>query len=328
MFRNLLLVLIFFVTALQLSAQDARMSQWEHIPLLVNPANTGNLDSGITRTILGYANLHSKKLSNSFYNLSIDTRLGKGKWAVGFNGFYSGQNDFSVRNTAGLISVARNFALDRKEKHRFSVGAQLGIIQSSGQVNKTNYNDLIDIRSIRNNKLAATVIGDITQTVINLNVGARYRYDFAGGFFESGVSFYNLQSGFNFLAGEHLVKTKRVRGVISTTFQNQLSNRHSIRFSLINWKEGMYITAYDPVSDPVLINETIAQVTLLRKARAFDSYSLMTRSFKSVGIKTCVNIGNGFAMDISYEQPITRRNYFDVQQFGVGFRNLYNRKKS
>ena len=86
-----LFLLIFFLGATAgLYAQDPRVSQYQAIPLLVSPAQTGDFDGKMRITGL-YARVDNDLAHNNFFNSSVDWRLGqKGRWGLGLNYFQSG----------------------------------------------------------------------------------------------------------------------------------------------------------------------------------------------------------------------------------------------
>ena len=83
------------ITSVQ--AQDVRASNYEAIPLLINPGQTGNF-SGKAR-INGYQGfINSADGNNTFSNLSADIHLDSiSNWALGLNYFHSGNDDFQVK---------------------------------------------------------------------------------------------------------------------------------------------------------------------------------------------------------------------------------------
>lgn len=106
------LIIVLFLAVQTAFGQDARVSQYHAVPLLVNPAQTGDFD-GQLRVLGLAARVNSRFAHNYFYNGSIDYNLGQSKWAVGLNYMRSGASGFPVSGQYFGASVSRNFCWSR-----------------------------------------------------------------------------------------------------------------------------------------------------------------------------------------------------------------------
>lgn len=112
------------------NAQDAHLSQYDASKVMLNPAFTGMNLNGSERTAINFrsqwASLGSKITTTAMaYDVNV-----KELWGVG--GYLSYSDGSGVLNTVNMIlSAARDVSRPDQEKHKMSVGMQLGLIYKS-----------------------------------------------------------------------------------------------------------------------------------------------------------------------------------------------------
>lgn len=136
-FKHLLLGL-FLVTGLSVSAQDIHFSQFYLSPLNLNPAMTGVMNCNV-RLVANYRNQWASVLkSNAYstYSVSYDQRIAVGRYdyfGVGatFWGDQAGEANFETMTGKISGSYAKRMGGGRKEAHYLVVGAEAGVAQRS-----------------------------------------------------------------------------------------------------------------------------------------------------------------------------------------------------
>jgi hypothetical protein len=202
-------------------AQDPRVSQYNSIPLLVNPAQTGDFEGRYR--ILGLASkVYTDVSENYFYNASLDYRIGKtGSWAVGLNYLQSGSKDFPVNGRYYGFSVAKGIFLDQAHVQELRLGAQASYIKGHIDQNKGSYDRFLDVGAFRHEKRSVTepnYIGDASY--LNYSIGAKYLFTLDRLKVQTGFSAYNISNPeYNFLYKGSLLKRYRVTALTSLFYQ-------------------------------------------------------------------------------------------------------------
>jgi len=136
--KKYLFILLFVTLSILIKAQDAHFSQYYTFNQALNPALTSNND-GSYRVAVIYRNQWNSFLNKSAFStpgISIELPLLEGqlrgdKFGIGLM-FYNdkfGESSLSVLNTA--VSIAYHKGIGKKNRHRFSLGAQVAYIQKS-----------------------------------------------------------------------------------------------------------------------------------------------------------------------------------------------------
>lgn len=314
----------FLLIYLNAISQDIRVSQVNSIPLLINPAKTGDFVGGDIRVIALYANIYNDTINNSFKNISFDKKIGKkSNWALGFNYLKSGSPVFPMSGNYWGISVAKAFFLDKSKTQKIRAGFQTSYLQGEYDAQKGSYNRLLDASVIKyheeynNNRFANSL------SYWNYSAGIIYSIASSKIYFESGISAYNItnprqwdlipQSGFR----------KRFRMSIHTSLQYAVSPKSILLFDHHSWKEGLYLRVFRPELDEGTgINENTYGITYL-KLNPKNTYSLgmFTREWKAIFSTISYNPSPKISLALSYEMPL-KKNYYDVSHFEVSFKYL------
>ena len=134
---SLAFVLLNFVVAQVASSQDIYFSQYDRVPLSLNPALTGNMTNDY-RLNINYRNQSSKILRGDDYTvnaISLERKfILKNGDAIGFgfSGWVDRAGEISFGTTQGrvLLSYQTIFGLKTKNQHTLSFGGDLGLVKS------------------------------------------------------------------------------------------------------------------------------------------------------------------------------------------------------
>jgi outer membrane protein OmpA-like peptidoglycan-associated protein len=318
------LCVFFLLIYLKAISQDIRVSQVNSIPLLINPAKTGDFAGGDFRVNALYANIFNDTINNSFKNISFDKKIGKKhNWALGFNYLNSGSPDFPMSGNYWGISIAKAFFLDKSKTHQIRTGFQTSYLQGEYDSQKGSYNRLFDASVIKyhdeyNNSRSANSL-----SYWNYSAGVIYSIVSSKIYFESGISAYNItnprqwdlipQSGFR----------KRFRMSIHTSLQYAVSPNSMLRFDHHSWKEGLYLRVFRPVLDEgTEINENTYGITYFNlNPKKNYSIGLFSREWKAAFSTISYNISPKISLAISYEIPL-KKIYYDVSHFEASLKFL------
>jgi type IX secretion system PorP/SprF family membrane protein len=133
--KNIYIILL-VILSLQLSAQDAHLTQFDALRVVLNPAEAGMFKNADFRASAQYRNqwgaLGSKYSTSSFaYDMALNKRWGVGAYVINDDASKA-YNVFTL-----VVGGAYQIMEDNKE-HMLSVGLQAGVIYKS-----FNQNDLI-----------------------------------------------------------------------------------------------------------------------------------------------------------------------------------------
>ena len=320
--------LLFFYLLILFSyanAQSPVITQYGSVPLIVNPANTGNYQGGKFRAGVSFAHLtngapdlnYFGAITNNFYNVGLEYKIGKqNKWAAGLNYLHvsSPRNMFTQKFHA--LSLAREFSFDKQKNYTLRLGAQA--VYASGVVDesKGGYSILLDARGFEYFRPADTLGAmKFSSEYFNLHMGANFniRYDFLH--FSTGVSVQNvLRPDFGIMYGRSVDKRIALNFESSLTFL--LSNIYSLRFSHFTYKEGVYFREAPGRFDSADINETIYGVTLHKSKKTTHSIGFLTRSVKTAIVQGSIDLYKGLTASLSYELPL-QNAYYPISQYGI-----------
>lgn len=310
-----------FGVYLQGISQDIRVSQIYSIPLLINPAKTGEFTGSDLRMIGLYANVYNDNIKNSFKNISIDKKIGKwNNLALGINYLKSGSPNFPMSGDYWSFSIAKALFLDKSKTQQIRAGFQTSYLQGEYDSQKGTYNRLFDVSVIKFHNEYNNYRFTKSLSYWNYSAGIIYSIISPKILFETGISAYNItnprewdlipQSGFR----------KRFRMSILTSLQYTFKTNHVLRFDHHSWKEGLYLRVYKPeLDDGTEINENTFGVTYLNLTPK-KSYSIgvFSREWKAIFSNLSYSITPKIAIAISYEMPIYRK-YYDVSHIEASF---------
>jgi Protein of unknown function (DUF3308). len=316
MIQRLCTILLLFavLAGLPASGQDARVLQYQSIPMLFNPAQTGDYE-GDLRVMVLYSYAKSDSGKNILTNFSIDKSFGKdGKWAVGLNYMRSGHSDFNMSGGYLGASVARAIRLDKENNHRLRVGLQVSWL--SGKVDETKgaYDHLLDVNAFRYKAKTGHYKG--SADYLNLGGGIKYQYVKDAVRFETGIGVNNLTHP-NYLIMEEGSYSKRLRVSTSSLFQYQFNPRNAIRLEYLSWKEGIFARHYDPEELDVDIHESLYSISWIRNwDDASFTAGLNSRSWKAIGALVHCRFTPEWGLGFGYEHPLLKK-YYSVSRFEI-----------
>jgi Protein of unknown function (DUF3308). len=331
MLKKVLLYVFCYASSFSmLHAQDARVAQYQSVPILMNPAQTGDFTGSLRISSL-YAMVKSEAAKNQLLNISIDQKLGrKEQWALGLNYMTSGHSEFAMSGQYLGLSLAHVIRLDKRDIQTLRIGAMASLLSGKLDLHKGNYDHNLDVRAFRYWE-PDDPSGNHNGSDNYFNVGIGAKYVFATGRirFETGYSAYNVTNPDYTIMGEG-EQSKRVRVTALTMFQYQLNSRNALRFEHLSWKEGLYMRVYDRASDDSTdIHETINNLSWLHSWKDQSiSVGVYTRSWKAAGATLKYAFNQQFALAINHELPFLKK-YYDVGHFELSaFVYLFNKKKA
>lgn len=316
MFQRLCSILVFSMSLPGLPAlsQDARVLQYQSIPMLFNPAQTGDYE-GDLRVIALYSFAKTETAKNILMNVSIDKSIGKNsQWAVGLNYMRSGHSDFNLSGNYFGASVARAFRLDKENNHRLRLGLQASWV--SGQVDETKgvYDHLLDVNAFR--YIPKNGRYQNSADYLNLGAGVKYQYVTKAARFETGIGINNLIHP-NFVIMDEDEYAKRIRVSTSILFQYQVNQGNAIRLEYLSWKEGLYLRAYDPGELESDIHESFYSASWVKNWEKTSLVAgLNSRSWKTIGAIANFKFAPEWGLGLGYEYPLYKR-YYDLSRFEI-----------
>lgn len=329
-FCFLILILSFSFTKV-LFAQDARVSQYHGIPLLINPAQTGDF-TGRVRLLGLFAKVGDQTSTNTIYNTSLDLRVGRKKnWGMGFNYMESGASDFPLSGKYTATSLAKGFFIDKYKFQELRLGAQMAYLQGYVDESRGPYNKLLDVRAFRYFQPASSNgLYKGEASYFNYSAGLKYNLSLERLKIETGFSAYNITNpGYDIMYNGNLRKRFRVTALSSIYYRTDPKN--AIKFEHFSWKEGIYLREYIPSRDlNTEIHETIYSLTWHRYfSRNNFSVGAFTRSFKSAYVIMGLNLNDRIGLSVSYEMPILNV-YYDVNhvEFSISIIPFGQKKKT
>ncbi len=324
--RKIRIIIICFVFAFSKSkAQSPIITQYQSVPLTINPANTGNFNGGKFRGGLSFAHLtngvpdlnYFGAITNNFYNVGLDYKLGKNnKWAVGINYMHvsSPRNIFTQKFNA--LALAREFSFTKEKNYTLRLGAQAVYAEGAVDESKGGYSILLDARGFEYFRpMDTTGSKSFSKQYFNVNLGANFNvhYDFLH--FSTGVSVQNvIRPDFGMMYGRIVDKRIALNFESSLTFL--LSNVYSLRFTHFTFKEGVYFRKVPESFDSADINEAIYGVTLHKSKKTTHSIGVLTRSVKTAIVQGSIDLYKGLTATLSYELPLQNK-YYPVSQYGI-----------
>nr|WP_242695983.1 OmpA family protein [Pedobacter sp. SYSU D00873] len=297
-------------------AQDARVSQYRAIPLLVNPAQTGDIEEGRSRITGLFARISNRQDYNLFYNMSADVRLGKkGMWGLGLNYMQTGTPDIPISGKYAGVSAARQFYIDKHKFQELRIGFQASYLYGSVDESKGPYDRLIDVRPVRwFTPVNATGNFKGSLGYLNYSTGLKYKLTLDRLKIESGFSAYNITNpDYNLMYKNMgwLLKRYRVNALSSIYYRPDPKN--ALKVEHYSWKEGIYLRDYKAKrDDSTEIHETTYSLTYYRYTpKSSVNIGMYSRSWKAVYGMVGMNINDKLGFHVSYEMPILK-TYYDV----------------
>lgn len=327
--KHVLLIVGLFISLVSYG-QDPRVSQFQAIPMLVNPAQTGDFEGQLR--ILGLAaRINSRFSHNYFYNASLDYNLGgKNKWGLGLNYMQSGTNGFPISGRYYSGSLSRNFILDGADLQELRVGGQISYLTGKIDVTDGEYDRLLDVSAFRYlNRQFSNDQNTAKADYLNFSVGAKYKLEVGRLKIETGIAAYNITNpNYNFPYPTNNTLLKRYRVTALSTIYYQFSKKDAFLLEHYSWKEGIFLREYKPIRDTVEIHETTYGLKWLHKvSKNTLALGLYARSWKSAYATLGVNFSDRLGLTASYETPILKP-YYDIAHVELGLSFYPFRKKA
>lgn len=311
--------------------QDPRVSQYQAIPLLVNPAHTGDFDGKVRIQGLG-ARINSRYSHNYFFNASGDIRLGdQEKWGLGINYIQSGADRYPVSSRSYSLSISREFNLDTNQIQTLRLGGQIGYLTGTTYGGRQEYNRLLDLSAFRYLNGLMNFEGpndSYKKAYLNFSIGAQYKFELDRFKFKTGFSAYNVTNPqYDFPNATVGKLKKRYRVAALTSLYYQYSQKDAFKVEQYSWKEGIFLRDYVRLRDTVEIHETTYSFTWLHQMRNQRlSLGLYSRSWQSVYGLIGLDFEQ-FGITASYEVPVLK-HYYDIGHLEFGLRLYPFKKKS
>ena len=305
-------------------SQEIRVSDYQAIQLLLNPALTGYYDGTVRVAVYGAA-IRSDSGNNNYSNISAQYKFGKNRsWAFGVSAFHSGDKNFQVTSNYLGGSIAKEWILDDKGFSMLRLGFQASYNQGRLNESQGKYYRYSDVNIIKVFPSSVRPTGypliDVSMSYLNLSTGIFYRYQNCDIRFETGVGIYNLFCP-EFSPSPWLTDfRKRHRVAIQNSFSYTLNPNNTLHFNYLLWKEGMYLRDFDPVrvgdTDPIMEN-----VFGVAWQRYFNnnsvSFQIAERSLKALIGIIGLDINQRIKINMACELPIYDR-YYDVKHLELG----------
>lgn len=305
-------------------AQELRVSQYQAVPMVVNPALTGDFRKESKLRVWGlHASMQSNTNSNIYNNISADFKIGKKQnWAMGVNYLFSNQPNFPVAAQVTSLSLAKRFFLDKNKLHQFRVGIQMLHFNGEYDGSKGPYDKWLD---------ANIFLRYNTPSIINLNTfrgratyitpsyGFKYQFSVERFSFETAISASNINNPYDGYILLGYPSRKRYRVNALTSFQYAYNELNTFRVEHFSWKEGIYLRAYNPaIDDYPEVHETTYSLQWIRTRKKQPwIFGLYSRSWKALSAHFSYGITRSVNVRVSYEEPIYRK-FFSVSQLNIG----------
>ena len=300
-----------------INAQDARVSDFSTIPLITNPANTGNFD-GTIRAIGYYTKMSDLTLSNNLFNLNADYRFSKNKLGLGINYMKTGSSNFNMSGNYLGLSTAKYLYLGKQKNHKVMFGMQLSYLSGEYDGLKKGYNPYLDVRAFANTILNLSNSIDsnyFSKNQVNFNVGFGYTFISEKVRLDFDVAGYNL-----------ITKYLRQRLSACWSFTYSLDKINDIKFKQIYWQEGFFIPRSKVSSDSIRIKDIFFNVEWQRKNKFFSSLGLQTCGLKSYAAIVGIKFNSSLSSRINYEIPF-EKNKYNPSKFGLSMVCIIQGKK-
>jgi len=300
-----------------IKAQDARVSDFTAIPLITNPANTGNFD-GTIRAIGFYSKMSDLELSNNLFNLNADYKFSKKKLGLGINYMTTGSSNFNMSFNSLGLSAAKYLYLDKTHLQKIMFGLQVAYLSGIYNISKGGYTPYLDVRSFTYAISGLSKDKDTTKfskQFVNLNLGVGYSLNYEKIKFDLDAAVYNIPHVYN-----------RYRLSTNISFAYLLDNKNVLKFKQLFWQEGFFIQRVSSSRDSVKIKEVFFNLEWQRKEKVLSSFGLQTCGFKSFSAIAGFKLNSSLSSRISYEIPFVKNEY-NPSKFGLSMMYIFKGKK-
>ena len=209
----LLVVFIIIASSNSTKAQDLHFSQFYNSPLTLNPALTGRMKEDY-RAVLNYRN--QWRQINSTYATSalsgdmnfkpgvtkLVDKIGVGlvvlndELAAGANpGDGTGMFNGVYKNVSFIGSLAAHKTLDRRQRHKLSIGLQGGYVQTGLNASGLTFNNQVQNFQINSNAPSGASLRTTPYGYMDINAGAFWDFNINPKLdVYAGISFFNVNN--------------------------------------------------------------------------------------------------------------------------------------
>jgi outer membrane protein OmpA-like peptidoglycan-associated protein len=321
MSRGLILFLCAFFS-MNISAQDARLSQIWSLPSMMNPALIG-ASPEVFHATAGYSSMKSVKSAvdhqyaafSTRYEQRTDTSIKAYGLGVSYYKYASpvsavlNPSPFQARFFA--LTGSYHFALTEDSIHLFGIGGQVAVANALAKENGTYYDKNINSGGFRWTNILPNSNRTGTLGYYDINVGIFHRYKREKSVLESGLALYHLNNPKINIIGVDPESALRARLVLHNKLFLPTKNNKTLVLSNVFWREGLYwrSTAVDKYSQ----YENWTGVEMLNATGKTSDFhfnvGVFTRSFQTFMPQLSVFAGSGFNVRASYEVPLGVRDY-------------------
>jgi len=303
-------------------AQDARLTQYDNLPLMMSPSFIGNFD-GSSR-IIGYYNYATDgNLNNNVFNLSADFKTKKKCLSLGFNYMKTGSENFAVSGDYFGFGFSKSISIDKNQYHKFKIGSQISFLNPIYLKNKKGYNAYLDPRAFPFTKTSRIPNSlKYSNQYWGLNVGGSYTYNFNRICFEANASMYNLL----WFTQKKDIARKRRRLMTNLSFKYTLNKYSNLKFEQLTWQEGHFFDSDQEIilADSIGIKDVIYGFMYENINKTPYNFGFRSRSIKSFSLIFGIQIFKNIHTQLSYELPLTK-DLDNPTQMGISF--IYIDKK-
>ncbi|MCU7547508.1 type IX secretion system membrane protein PorP/SprF [Chitinophagaceae bacterium LB-8] len=296
-------------------AQDAKYSQYEGAPLMVNPALTGKFSGKARIGVLGsYQSVKPAVLfhATGFADVKLENKTGF--WGIGVSYYQNFHPDFALTGKFLAFSLAQHLGSDHDKftwelsKHQFSLGAQVTLAQGVVDRSRPYYEEglsgggfYIKYDSVFKGK---TDYADV-------NTGVCYTYNGDDVTLEAGIGIYHIfgpGNSFDHKGTGYLGRRVDFTGNAII----YLSAYTKLHLTSMTWRETLHWRTSSPRQQEIsaLLG---AMIESSDKINTTFFYGVSTRSVNTILIKAGIGFKNKLRMMTSYECPLNP-SYYNVRR--------------
>jgi outer membrane protein OmpA-like peptidoglycan-associated protein len=305
-------------------AQDARLTQYDKLPLMMSPSLIGNFD-GSSRVIGYYNYATDDKLSNNVFNLSADFKTKNNRLALGFNYMKTGSENFAVSGDYFALGISKSYYIDKNHLHQLRIGSVFNFLSPVYMKNKKGYNAYLDPRAFPFTKTSRVPDSlKYSNQYWGSNIGVSYTYNINRIFLDANVSIYNLL----WFTQKKDIARKRRRLMTNLSFKYALNKYSHVKFEQLTWQEGHYFDSDQEIvlADSIGIKEVTYGFMYENVNKIPYNIGLRSRSVKAFSLIFGIQIFKNIHTQLSYELPL-RKDLDNPTQMGISFIYIDKKKK-
>ncbi len=312
---NILIVLLCTFSFVS-QAQDAKFSQYENVPLMVNPSQTGKFSGKVRIGVLGsYQSIKTAMLyhATGFADVKLNTKMGS--IGLGVSYYQNFHPDFALTGKFFALSLAKHvgfdpskFSWDLSNRHQFSVGVQVAMAQGVLDHNRPYYEDGLSGGGFYFNDHS---VFRGKADYADVNTGVCYTYNGDDVTLEAGIGIYHIfgpSNSFDQKSTGYLGRRVDFTGNAII----YLSPYTKLHLSSLMWRETLHWRTLSPIQQE--INSLFgSMIESSHKSKTTFYYGLSTRSVNTILIKAGIGFKNKLCMMTSYECPMNP-SYYNVRR--------------